>query len=119
MFPADIKTVGLSSSPISTSPVAQRLSPLSPMPRRSSHSDLPSLSPSMGSRRSPLSKLPITPPSTISRSSTTSETTLQKIQSQAELERYIENEDEDYEDVFGKVPASGELTNAYADKKGI
>ncbi|PVF99565.1 hypothetical protein CPB86DRAFT_872615 [Serendipita vermifera] len=108
IFPADIKTVGLTSSPVSTSPSAQRISPLSPMPRRSSHSDLPSLSPSMGSRRSPLAKLPITPPSTISRSSTSaSETTLQRIRSQAELERYTEEEDEDYEDVFGKVPASG------------
>jgi len=50
-------------------------------------------------------RTPITPPSTISRGNA-SETTLQRIQSQAELGRYTEDENEDYEDVFGKVPAS-------------
>lgn len=106
-FPEDIKTVGVSSSPKNLSPVPPKSAPLPSLPRRSSHSDLPSPNTPI-SRRSSQSRFngPMTPPSSMSKGST-SESALKKIQSQAELERYTEDDDEDYEDVFGKVPASG------------
>ncbi|KIM28334.1 hypothetical protein M408DRAFT_140026 [Serendipita vermifera MAFF 305830] len=106
IFPGDIKTVGLSASPTRLSP--QPLTAPLPSARRSSHSDLPSPAVSL-SRRSSNSLFPgpITPPSTISRGSS-SETTLQRLQNQAEFSQY---EDEDYDVFRDKVPASGSGQN--------
>ncbi|KAG8761646.1 hypothetical protein FRC14_000030 [Serendipita sp. 396] len=101
-FPSDIRTTGLTAGGTSPGP---KTAPI--LPRRSSHSDLPSptFPLSSGSSKSRF-KAPITPPSSFSRGST-SDANLKKFQSQTELTRYTEEDDEDYEDVFGKVPASG------------
>ncbi|KAG8817392.1 hypothetical protein FRC17_011250 [Serendipita sp. 399] len=103
-FPSEIKTTGLTAAGPGGSP-GPKTAPI--LPRRSSHPDLPSPTFPLTSSSS-MSRFngPITPPSSISRASI-SETNLKKIRSHSELKRYTEEEEEDYDDVFGKVPASG------------
>ena len=113
IWPSDIHTVGLSGSPLTTSPGPKT----APLP---SHSPVPS-PPSTILRRSPLSPTPTrrpssaTPPGTYSRASSLAvigtgsmgRADARRAASTSELERYTEDEDEGYDDIFGKVGASG------------
>lgn len=113
IWPLDIHTVGSMGGPLTASPGPQTapLPSLSPVPSP----------PSTISRRSPLSPTPIrrpssaTPPGTYSRSGSLAtigtgsmgRADARRAASTSELERYTEDEEEGYDDIFGKVGASG------------
>jgi hypothetical protein len=121
IWPSDIHTVGLTGGPLTVSPGPKT----APLP---SHSPVPS-PPSTIFRRSPLSPTPMrrpssaTPPGTYSRATSLAvigtgsmgRADARRVASTTELERYTEDEDEGYDDIFGKVGASGQCNHQVID----
>ncbi|KAF8957280.1 hypothetical protein BDZ97DRAFT_1924766 [Flammula alnicola] len=99
--PDDIKTIGLAAA-AGPGPVSAPLPGLSRKASRPSISPLGSLGPSSGShsRSASLASAPIANAGSFGRAEA------KKAQNQAEFGKYAEDDEEDYEDVFGKVNAT-------------
>jgi len=104
--PDDIKTIGIMAS-VGPGPSSAPLPSLSRKPSRASISPLGSFGPASGSqhiRSGSLASAPGTGTGSFGRSEA------KKAQNQAEFGKYTEDEEEDYEDVFGKPNATCELS---------
>ena len=105
--PDDIKTIGLSNT--ASGPLSAPLPGLSRKPSRPSISPLGSLGPSSASSYSHSRSGSLTTPAGSSGSFGYAEA--KKLQNQTEFGKYTEDDEEDYEDVFGKPNATCELAS--------
>ncbi|KAI0060355.1 hypothetical protein BV25DRAFT_1917717 [Artomyces pyxidatus] len=96
--PDDIKTVGL--APSSPGPKT------APLPELSHHQPKPSLSPMMASTAFPARSHSRSPSFAGSGSGSMGRSEARRLQSQSEFGKYAEDDDEDYDDVFGKPNAT-------------
>lgn len=104
--PDDIKTIGIMAS-VGPGPLSAPLPSLSRKSSRASISPLGSFGPASGSqhiRSGSLASAPGTGTGSFGRGEA------KKAQNQAEFGKYAEDEEEDYEDVFGKPNATCELS---------
>lgn len=105
--PDDIKTVGLTTSP------APKSAPLPGLQRKSSRqsvklsagSSTSSFGPSPGVSHSRTTSIA----GSITNGGSFGRAEARRLQSQTEFGKYAENDDDDYEDVFGKVSGTGQL----------
>ena len=104
--PDDIKTIGLVAS-VGPGPLSAPLPSLTRKPSRASISPLGSFGPASGSQHIRSGSLASAPGSG---SGSFGRVEAKKAQNQAEFGKYTEDEEEDYEDVFGKPNATCELS---------
>lgn len=111
--PDDIKIIGLSN--IAPGPVSAPLPSLSRKPSRPSISPLGSLGPSSASSYSHSRTGSLATPLS---AGSFGHAEAKKLQNQTEFGKYTEDDEEDYEDVFGKPNATCELAGRYLSVLG-
>ncbi|KAF8895111.1 hypothetical protein BD779DRAFT_1497502 [Infundibulicybe gibba] len=107
----DIKVVGLTSTP--AGPLSAPLPPPSKKPPRQSLSPVSSGSPflpSSGSGRGSHSRSSSLATAFNNGGGSFGRSEARRVQSQGEFDKYAEDDDEDYEDVFGKANGTGEIS---------
>jgi len=107
--PDDIKTIGLST--IAPGPLSAPLPSLSRKPSRPSISPLGSLGPSSASTHSHSRSGSLATP--LGNAGSFGHAEAKKLQNQTEFGKYTEDDEEDYEDVFGKPNATCKLAGRF------
>lgn len=105
--PDDIKIIGLSST--APAPLSAPLPSLSRKPSRPSISPLGSLGPSSASSHSRSRSGSLAAP--FGSAGSPGHAEAKRLQNQAEFGKYTEDDEEDYEDVFGKLNTTCELAS--------